>query len=40
MVSNHIVCENDETAEDDKDGDTEVVECSWVPGDLKSGLGY
>ena len=40
MVSKHIVCENNETAEDDKDDDTEVVECAWVPGELKSVLGY
>ena len=40
MVSKLIVCENDETAEDDKAGDYEVVECARVLGELKSVLGY
>ena len=30
--------ENDETGEDDKVGEFE--KCVWVPGELKSGVGY
>ena len=40
MVSKPLVCENDETGEDDKADDNEVEECAWVPGELKSVLGY
>jgi hypothetical protein len=35
-----FVCENDETAEDDKAGDNEIEEFAWVSGELKSVLGY
>ena len=34
------LCENDETAEDDKAGDNEIEECAWVLGELKSVLNY
>ena len=37
MVSKPVVCENDETAEDDKAGDNESV---WVPGEMESVLGH
>ena len=40
MVSKPLVCENDETGEDDKADDNEVVERARVPGELKSVLGY
>jgi hypothetical protein len=40
MVSKPFVCLNDEPSEDDKAGDNEVEECAWVPGELKSVLGY
>ena len=40
MGSKPIVCLNDEPADDDKAGDNEVDECGWVPGELKSVLGY
>ena len=35
MVSKPLVCENDETGEDEKAGDNEVEECALVPGELK-----
>ena len=34
MVSKPFVCLNDEPSEDDKAGDNEVEECSWVPGEV------
>ena len=40
MVSKPFVCENDETAEDEKAGDNNVEECAWVLGELMSVLGY
>jgi hypothetical protein len=40
LVSKPFVCENDETAEDDKAGNNEVEECALVLGELKSVLGY
>ena len=40
MVSKLFVCLNDDKAEDDKAVDNKVGECAWVPGELKSVLGY
>ena len=40
MMSKPFVCLNDGPAEDDKAGDSQVEQCAWVPGDLKSVLGY
>ena len=36
MVSKPFVCENYETAEDDKAGDNDVEDCPWVPNTLAS----
>ena len=40
MGSKPIVFLNDEQADDDKAGDKQVDERGWVPGELKSVLGY
>jgi hypothetical protein len=34
MVSKLLVSPNDEPAEDDKAGNNEIEECTWVPGEV------